>query len=526
VNRSRAASVYARLGLSRIAAEREEKGIALPIVLAILAIGAMIVSPFLTHAGANLIGSRVYADISKEQFATEGGIEQAIWDLKYGTLVSRLNAAGGTLSYNLGNSLNGIAPAMTVAQTGTGGGGGTAGTITQPYTNRYQWDTAGYNPVIVNVSGTIYAIAYRNAANDVILKTVNISNAGAITQSILSSLTVDTTGYEPDILKISSGVVALIYRGTSNKGYIATVQINSSGIITGTPTSAQICINNNAYEPSIIPISGEYYGVAYRGASNKGYVQTLRINSAGVVLNNVVSNYSFSATCYEPSMTSVSGNYYAVAFRGSSNLGYLTTLNISTLGVITQTVVSSQSFTATVAYTPNLRMTAAGVAGIVFRGTSNRGYITTLAINSSGIISTPALSTFIFDSSAGYEPFFRNISGTAFAVFYRGASNRGNLKTLTISSAGSISSTPIDSYVFDTASGYEPHFMYITGNTYAAVYRGGAIPNTTGYVITLQIATNTAISYQIQAVAGATTATAILTINNGSVSITSWNISR
>ena len=36
---------------------RSEKGVALPLVLALLFIGSLILTPFLTHAGANLTSS-------------------------------------------------------------------------------------------------------------------------------------------------------------------------------------------------------------------------------------------------------------------------------------------------------------------------------------------------------------------------------------------------------------------------------------------------------------------------------------
>jgi hypothetical protein len=529
VNNYRVWSIYAQLRLSLTALAQEEKAFALPLVLAVLVIGSMIVTPFLTHAGANLTSSKVYADMSREKYAADSGIEQAIWDLKYGTLASRLNTAGGTLSYTLTNQLNNIAPVMTVTESGLGGGGGAAaGMITQPYTSRYQFDTAGYNPVMVNARGDIYAIAYRDASSPphLMLKTVNITAGGAITQSTLSTLTVDTTGYDPNIIKIADGIIAIVYRGASNKGYIATLQIAANGTINGTPVAKVTYNTSNNYEPKIINVSGDYYLVAYRGSSNKGYVQTLQITAAGSITNSQVSLYNFSVTCYEPSIINISGNYFGVAYRSSSNLGYLTTLRVDNLGAITQSVISSQVFSSTTAYTPEIQNTSSGIFGIVYRGTtSNRGYITTLAVNSNGIISMPVLSTFVFDTTLGWEPYFRNISATAFALFYRGANNDGYIKTLEIASNGTINTTAIDSYRFDVSNGYEPYFIYISGNTYAAVYRGGT-GGIIGYVITFQIATDNNVIYQIQAVAGATTVTTGLTLNSGVVQILNWDITR
>jgi hypothetical protein len=522
VNRLRVWLIYARLGRSLRALAREEKGMALPLVLAVLVIGSMIVTPFLTHAGSNLTSSEIFSDLSREKYAADAGIEQAIWDLKYGTLSSRLNIAGGALSYTLTNQINGIAPAMTVTQSGVSGGGNPAGTITQPYTDKYQFDTAGYTAEVINVSGNVYAVVYYDSTNRIILKTVNITTAGVITKSIISTLVVDTTGYNPDIIKIASGIFGIVYRGTTNKGYIATVQIAANGTISGTLIAKVIYNTSNNYEPRIINTSGDYYAVAYRGPSNKGYLQILQIAASGTITNSQVSLYNFTLTCYEPSLINVSGNYYGIAYRNSSNVGYLTTLKIDTLGVITQSVISNQNFSGTAAYTPEIQNTASGIFGIVYRGASNRGYISTLGVSVNGIISTPVLSTFVFDTTAGYEPYFRNISGTAYAVFYRGTGNDGYIKTLEIASNGTINTTAIDAYRFDITNGYQPYFIYISGSIYAAVYYGGT--GTIAYVMTQQIATDTNIVYQIQAVAGSTTVTAGLTLNGGIVQITSWNI--
>jgi hypothetical protein len=515
--------IYARPALNIRALAREEKGLALPLVLAVLFIGSMIITPFLTHASANLTSSNLFSDMNSEKYAADSGIEQAIWNLKFGTLISQLSAAGGTLSYTLANQLNSIAPVMTVTQSASAGGG-TAGTITQPYTDKYQFDTTGYMSEIINVSGNVYAIVYYDGSNRLNLKTVTISTAGAITRSIISSLVVDTTGYESDITKIASGVFAIVYRGASNKGYVATIQIAANGVISATPIAKVSYNNSNNYEPRIINISGSYYAVVYRGPSNKGYVQTLQIASTGSITNSQVSLYNFSVTCYEPSLINVSGNYWAVAYRNSSNVGYLTTLKIDSLGTIFQSVVSSQIFNSAAAYTPEVQNISSGIYGVVYRGTSNRGYISTLAVNSSGIISTPVLSTFVFDTTAGYDPYFRNVSGTAYAVFYRGSGNDGYLVTLTIAANGTINTTPIGSYRFDTSNGYQPFFIFISGNIYAAVYYGGT--GTIGYLMTQQIATNNILTYQIQAVAGGTTVTAKLTLNSGIIQITNWDLVR
>ena len=56
-----------------------EKGQALPLALLALAIGMLIVTPFLGHADSSLTGSRIYNQKISEQYSADAGVEYAIW---------------------------------------------------------------------------------------------------------------------------------------------------------------------------------------------------------------------------------------------------------------------------------------------------------------------------------------------------------------------------------------------------------------------------------------------------------------
>jgi cytoskeletal protein CcmA (bactofilin family) len=61
-----------------------QKGQALPLALVALAIGILVVAPFLSHAGSSLIGSRIYEQSIDEQYSADAGVEYAIWNLQSG----------------------------------------------------------------------------------------------------------------------------------------------------------------------------------------------------------------------------------------------------------------------------------------------------------------------------------------------------------------------------------------------------------------------------------------------------------
>jgi len=96
---------------------KSEKGQALPLVLIAIAIGALVIPPFLNDTGTSLISSRTYAQEIYAQYAADSGAEHAIWDLRYGGLGATLAAVGDNVTYALGESINGLAVNVKVFKT-------------------------------------------------------------------------------------------------------------------------------------------------------------------------------------------------------------------------------------------------------------------------------------------------------------------------------------------------------------------------------------------------------------------------
>lgn len=97
----------------------QQNGQALPVALAVLALGTMVIGPFLSHAGTALRSSGQYQQIIDENYACEAGVEQAIWALTYGDLAGKLSEAGSSLSYELRDKVNSLPVAVTITLTQT-----------------------------------------------------------------------------------------------------------------------------------------------------------------------------------------------------------------------------------------------------------------------------------------------------------------------------------------------------------------------------------------------------------------------
>jgi hypothetical protein len=301
------------------------------------------------------------------------------------------------------------------------------------------------------------------------------------------------------------------------------VSINASGSIGNSVIDSLTFDSNACYEPVITYVSGNYYAIAYRGASNHGYLKTVSINSSGSIGNSVIDSLTFdSNACYTPSIIHVTGNYYAIAYRGASNHGYLKTVSINSSGSIGNSVIDSLTFDSSACYTPNIIHVTGNYYAIAYRGSSNHGYVKTVSINSSGSIGSSVVSTLIFDIATAYEPVIAQAAGSTFAIAYRNSSNKGYLKTVSIASNGTINPAEIDTLNYETSTCHEPSMVKVTDNILAIAYRW---TGNDGYVITVGISSGgTAAAYHITSTAGSTTISALVATDNTTASIVSWQI--
>jgi hypothetical protein len=100
---------------------KSERGQALPLVLIAIMVGALVIPPFLGHAGTSLIGSRHYAESIDAQYAVDAGAEHAIWNLVYNGLTDNISSPDDYVTYELDEPINGLTTTVTVTNTDVSG---------------------------------------------------------------------------------------------------------------------------------------------------------------------------------------------------------------------------------------------------------------------------------------------------------------------------------------------------------------------------------------------------------------------
>jgi hypothetical protein len=136
----------------------------------------------------------------------------------------------------------------------------------------------GKTPTMVHISGDIFAIAYSGDGDDGWLKTVTINSSGVITDTG-NSLEFDTDkGKTPKMIHISGDVYAIVYSGSGDDGWLTTVTIDSSGVVSDMGNSLEFDTAMGK-TPTILSIGGDVYAIVYSGFGDDGWLKTITIDS-------------------------------------------------------------------------------------------------------------------------------------------------------------------------------------------------------------------------------------------------------
>ena len=296
-------------------------------------------------------------------------------------------------------------------------------------------------------------------------------------------------GYESDIIHISNDVYAIACRGDSpHPGKLDTLTISSDGKISDNVID-ELTFDRRCWNPNIVHVSDNIYAIAYTGTQEQdGFVKTVWIEADGQIGNSVNDTLEFDTSyCFEPNIIHVSGDFFAVAYRGPDNDGFLKTISIDTNnGQIADSVIDYWEFDEDDCYNPDLLNISEGVFAVVYSGPginpNNFGILKTFIIAPNGQIpdSNPTLYALQFDNIDCNEPDIIHVSDYNYALVYNretGSINpKGVVIELTISSNGdsvTYSGIPL-LYPLPTeihGKCQSPKIILISPRIYAVVYR-------------------------------------------------------
>jgi len=224
---------------------------------------------------------------------------------------------------------------------------------------------------------------------------------------------------------------------------------------------------------SICHVSGEVYAIVFQGVDSDGWLCTFSVNSAGAISAAIIDSYEFDATQgYYTQILKASDGIYLIAYAPVGSAGKVISVAIADDGTITKSIIDSLEFSSYVYFIGNIVKVGAGFFGIVHNDSAFDGWVKTFSCNASGDISATVIDSLEFDISQANDTWFCQVSGTIYAVVYRGPGDDGYIKTFSIDSAGNIGAAVIDSLEFDPTNCFDPSICKARSYLFAVAYRG------------------------------------------------------
>jgi len=367
----------------------------------------------------------------------------------------------------------------------------------QAVSEKLEFETQDMNSAtvvkIASASDKFAIWAPRDFSNGGFMHTVDIEPDGGIT-AVVETQQFSGLGQDPDAIHVTGDIYAVAYEGPNERGWVVTSEILSDGTIGdygGTRSSYQ---HLDAYSfepnfeidnPSIIHVGGTAYAIAFSGSGNDLFVETINIPNSGALITTIENGNNLDSDGDFPKIINVGTGMYAIVYQDESNDGWIRTIDIDSSGNI-GSVADSWEYQTSNGETPDIINVSGNVYAIVYDGPGDDGWMRTVNITSTGTITKTGYHSstqFEFDTNTGRFPDIIQVFQEVFAIVYAGPGNDGYLKTLSIYPNGTIGPV-IDSLEYDTVQGDAPQIVLVSPNIFAVVYEGA---DNDGYVVTVPI---------------------------------------
>ena len=224
---------------------------------------------------------------------------------------------------------------------------------------------------------------------------------------------------------------------------------------------------------SMVHCLDDYYAIAYRGAGSDGFVITVKIPSTGLIDDVFLSTLEFD-TAYADycQIFKVTDTIFAVAYTDENTHGKVTTFAIvdGVIGAVLDDLVFDDS--GNFVYPYDVIKVGPGYFAIVCAGPGVEGWVHTVLIDGLGGIQDTVVDTLKYEAVLTDAPKICHVSGSTYAIIYRGAGNTCQVCTLSITSAGVMPDTPITTLQIDSVDAYDHDIVKVHPGIFACINNG------------------------------------------------------
>ena len=322
------------------------------------------------------------------------------------------------------------------------------GIITKSIIDILEFDTNKAKKIrILHISGNIFAVNYQDYHSSKV-RTVEILPDGQITDTFIDSLDFDDqeARSEPVMVHVSGDIYAIAYTGYGSgvdedhgdDGQLVTVEININGQITNSVIDNYEFESVWAQHPTIVHATGNIFAIAYEGKDDQGRVITVEIATNGQITKSVIDALAYSPSSTDPHLIAIANDYYALVFRKRTSYarGTLMTIEILSNGQITDTPVDTFEFEKERLNDPEILHVFQNMYIIAYDGIGENGYTIAIEINQqTGLITKQVTDKLVFSTNRGSKHLnLIKINNSVIAVVYEESpGDSGYVKTIGIS---------------------------------------------------------------------------------------------
>lgn len=241
---------------------------------------------------------------------------------------------------------------------------------------------------ILNLTGSVVVVAFKDEGSDGVLKTFIVSAAGAITEPAADTFEFESgTGSEPHLCKVSDSVIACVYSDGDSDGQLFTIGIDGVGNIAASKIDTYEFDVDQGIKPIICHVSGDIYAIFYTGWGTVGYLRTVAIDSDGNITEPFKDTWTTGGVEGNvPDIIKVSDSIVAGVYYDTSDHGQLLTIGITPAGLIDASPIDTLEFEATLADSPKICHMQGDIYLIAYTGPDGDGFVKSVDI------STPLLA--------------------------------------------------------------------------------------------------------------------------------------
>lgn len=287
------------------------------------------------------------------------------------------------------------------------------------------------------------------------------------------------------VLHVAGDVYAIAFSDGNQDGRITTVSIDSAGEIANTVIATELFEAGSADWIGFVHVSGNVFAVIGRNSFAISTVYTVDISDDGATIANINSLAFEETAVMHQDICHVTGNIYAIGFSDTgATFCKIITLTISDAGAISANI-DTLTVDSTNGYYVKIIKISESVVAVVYNTTSYVITVATVSIDSAGNIGNTALDTVTIDTADTWAPCcIAKALDDAYVVAYQGPGGDGWAKSITITGAGVICASPVDSIEFDGADCGMVYALGLALGLVVFVYEG---PGGDGYICTIEV---------------------------------------